>query len=73
VVNDVVAVANAVPPDDAAYQSIVSPAPALAEIVTVPLPHLELPVPVGVLGNGFTTRVIEQELWHPFAFVMVTL
>ena len=61
-VNVGVAVANAVPPDDAAYQSIVSPDPAFAEMVTVPVPHLEPPVPVGALGNGFTTRVIEQEL-----------
>lgn len=59
---DGAAVANAVPPDDVAYQSIVWPPPALAEIVTAPVPHLELPVPVGALGNEFTTRVIEQEL-----------
>jgi hypothetical protein len=61
-VNDVVPVATAVPPDGEAYQSIVSPAPALAEMATVPVPHLELPAPVGGLGTGFTTSVIEQEL-----------
>lgn len=61
-VNDVVAVASAAPPDNVAYQSIVSPAPALAEIATVPVPHLALLAPVGALGSGFTTRVIEQEL-----------
>jgi len=62
VVNDVAPVARAVPPDDAAYQSIVSPAPGLAEMVTAPVPHLELPAPAGGLGTGFTTSVIEQEL-----------
>ena len=70
---DGVAVATDAPPDDVECQSIVWPAPALAEIVTGPAPHLEPPVPVGALGNGFTTRVIEQELWHPLAFAMVTL
>ena len=42
VVNDVVPVppARTAPPVAAAYQSIVSPAPALADIVTVPVPHL---------------------------------
>ena len=72
-VNDVVPVANALPPDATAYQSIVSPALPLADIVTVPVPHLELPVPVGGFGRGFTTSVIEHELWHPLAFVIVTL
>jgi len=52
--------AIAVPPDGEEYQSMVSPAPALAEIVTVPEPHLELLVPVGGFGTGFTTRVTEQ-------------
>jgi hypothetical protein len=53
--------AIAVPPDGEEYQSMVSPAPAFAEIVTVPEAHLELPVPVGGFGKGFTTRVTEQE------------
>jgi hypothetical protein len=44
------------------YQSIVSPAPAIAEIVTVPAAHLELPAPVGAFGEGFTTSVTEHEL-----------
>ena len=59
--NEVAPVARAVPPDGAEYQSMVSPAPALAEIVTVPEPHLELLVPVGGFGTGFTARVTEQE------------
>jgi hypothetical protein len=61
VVNDVTPMAIAVPPDGEEYQSMVSPAPAFAEIVTVPEAHLELPVPVGGFGKGFTTRVTEQE------------
>jgi len=73
VVNDVAPVDRALPPEVAAYQSIVSPAAALAEMVTVPVPHLELPVPVGGLGTAFTRSVTEHELWHPLAFVMVTL
>jgi hypothetical protein len=60
-VNDVAAVATAVPPDGVAYQSIVSPAAALAERVTLPAAHLEAPVPVGALGAEFTARVAEQE------------
>ena len=60
--NEVVPVASAAPPDDVAYQSIASPAPALAEIVTVPAPHRAIPVPDGALGTGFTTSVTEHEL-----------
>ena len=58
-VNDVVPVppVRTVPPVEAAYQSIVSPAPALADIVTVPVPHRELSVPVGALGIAFTVAV----------------
>jgi len=61
-VNEVAPVARAVPPDGEEYQSMVSPAPALAEIVTVPAAHLELPVPVGGFGAGFTASITEQEL-----------
>ena len=48
---------NNVPPDAASYQSMVSPAPGVAEIFTVPVPHLELPVPVGAAGTAFTVAV----------------
>ena len=71
--SEVVPVASAAPPDEVAYQSTVSPAFALADRVTVPAPQRELPVPDGTLGAGFTTRVTEHELWHPLAFVIVTL
>ena len=59
VVYDVVPVppVRTVPPVAAAYQSTVSPAPTLADMVTVPVPHLELPVPVGGLGIAFTVAV----------------
>jgi hypothetical protein len=73
VMNDAVPVDRAVPPEGVAYQSIVSPVAALAEMVTVPAPHLEVPIPVGGLGTAFTKSVIEHELWHPLALVMVTL
>ena len=48
-VNDVVPVppVRTVPPVAAPYQSTVSPAPTLADMVTVPGPHLELPAAVG--------------------------
>ena len=42
--------ASAVPPVADAYQSMVSPVPALAEIFTVPVPHLDPFVPVGTEG-----------------------
>ena len=45
------------PPEAAAYQSIVSPAPAVAAIRTVPVPHLAAPDPPGVPGLAFTVAV----------------
>jgi len=59
VVNDVVPVppASTTPPDAAAYQSIVSPAPTAPDITTVPVPHLEPFVPVGGAGIEFTVAV----------------
>ena len=43
-----------VPPVDASYQSTVVPATLDADIVTVPVPHLELLVPIGAAGTVFT-------------------
>ena len=59
VVNDVVPIppVRTVPPVAAAYQSTVSPAATLADIVTVPVPHLELPAGVGTPGIEFTVAV----------------
>ena len=59
VVKDVVPVppASTAPPEDAAYQSIVSPAPTAPDITTVPVPHLEPCVPVGGAGTEFTVAV----------------
>ena len=54
VVKDVDPLCNAEPPEAAAYQSIVSPPPGVAEIFTVPVPHLEPPVPEGAAGIEFT-------------------
>ena len=49
---------NATPPDDAAYQSIVLPATAVADIETVPVPHLELLTgDVGTPGTALTVAV----------------
>ena len=49
-------VVNAVPPLAAAYQSIVSPPPGVAEIVTVPVPHLDAWIATGTAGAGFTVN-----------------
>ena len=60
------AVANVVPPDGFAYQSIIAPLKD-ADIVTVPAPHLELSVPAGASGMVLTvavTALLEDEI-HP--------
>ena len=50
--------ANTEPPLEAAYQSIVSPAPGVAEIDTVPVPHRDDEPAVGTVGIGFTVTLI---------------
>jgi len=50
--------ARTVPPVAAAYQSMVVPAGLVAEMVTVPGPHLELLTgDVGVVGKGLIVAV----------------
>ncbi len=54
------------PPEAAAYQSMVSPAPAVAVSNTVPVPQRALSVPVARLGTAFMvavalTRVAERQ------------
>jgi len=51
------ALLNKAPPDTAEYQFIVSPAPAVADNVTLPVPQFDAPVPVGVDGNGLIVAV----------------
>ena len=51
-------VSNKVPPVAALYQSIASPAPGVADMLTVPVPHLEPPVPVGAAGTAFIVAMI---------------
>ena len=48
----------AVPPVEAAYQSITSSVPAVALMVTVPVPQREALPAVGVDGNAFTVVVM---------------
>ena len=50
---------NTEPPLEVPYQSIVSPEPGVADILTVPVEHLAPFVPVGAAGNGnaFTVAV----------------
>lgn len=62
-----------VPPDELLYQSIVSFAPTLAEMVTVPGPHLA-PFTgfIGAGGSGISVTTTEAVLVQPKLFVMVT-
>ena len=48
---------NKVPPVDAEYQSIVSPVPGVAVIVTEPVPQRLLLPAAGAAGSGFTVAV----------------
>ena len=56
---------KAVPPLVAANQSMVAPVAGLAEMVTVPVPHLEPAVPVGATGTApsvATTAVLVADI-----------
>ena len=69
VVNEVVPVppAKTTPPVAAEYQSIVSPAPGVAVMVTVPVPHRALGPAIGATGNAFTVAVVvPAALVQPF-------
>ena len=55
--NEVDELCNAAPPEEAAYQSMVSTAPGVAEMVTVPVPHLDAPAPAGATGTVFTVAI----------------
>ena len=71
-VNDVLPLNKAVPPEAAAYQSIVSPAPGVAVIVTVPVPHLDAPDPDGDVGKLLTvamTAVLVAEIQPVIVFL----
>ena len=60
------------PPVNALYQSMVSPAPGVADNVTVPVPQREPGVIPGSVGIGLMAAVIEfAVLAHPCAFVNV--
>lgn len=70
--NDVDPLDKAEPPDDDAYQSIVSPAPGVADIITVPVPHLDPPVTDGATGFAFTladTAVLIAEMQPAVVFL----
>ena len=69
--------ANTEPPLEAAYQSIVSPAPGVAEIDTVPVPQRDDDPAVGAEGIGFTVVVMLFEdagepVKHGVAFEVIT-
>jgi hypothetical protein len=65
--------ANKEPPVGFAYQSIVVPVPSTAEMVTVPVPHLEPSVPVGAGGTVFivaVTAVLVTEIQPVVVFLV---
>ena len=49
--------ARIVPLVGTSYQSIVSPVFAVAEILRLPGPHLELSIPTAALGNAFIVAI----------------
>jgi hypothetical protein len=70
VVNEVVPVppARTLPPVAAAYQSMVVPAGVVADMITVPVPHLEpLTGDVGAVGKGLMVAITGVRLadTHP--------
>ena len=68
---------NNVPADERLYQSMVSPAPGVAEIDTVPVPQRDADPAVGADGIGFTVVVMLFEdagepIKHGVAFEVIT-
>jgi len=59
------------PPDEVEYQLMISFVECEAEIFSVPVPHLESPVPVGAEGDGFTP--IDTEILEEMHEVIVSL
>ena len=56
---------NTVPAVETAYQSMVDPVAGVAEMTTVPVPHLEPAMPVGAAGTApivATTAVLVGEI-----------
>ena len=64
---------NTAPPEAAAYQSITSPAEALAVNVTVPVPQREAPVPVGADGEALIVTLAVSVAVQPPALVAVNV
>ena len=63
---------NKVPPVNALYQSMVSPAPGVADNVTIPVPQREPGVTAGAAGRGMIVAVTGLAvLTHPNALVIV--
>ena len=62
-----------VPPVNAAYQSMVSPAPGVAEISTAPVPQRDALTAVGDEGTAFTVAVTDtlEEETQPVVVFLV--
>ena len=76
VVNEVTPVppVKTVPPVAAAYQSMVSPVPAVDVIVTVPVPQRDWFPAVGAVGKELTvTRLVLAVAVQPKELVAVTV
>jgi hypothetical protein len=67
-------VANAVPPVATLNQAMVAPEGGVAVSMTVPVPHLALPEPVGAEGGVFMVAVAAtlDEATHPVVRFLVS-
>ena len=65
---------NTAPPLETPYQSIVSPAPGVADIITVPVAHTDPPVPLGADGEEISCVTVMLDVAvQPLAPVAVTV
>ena len=62
VVNELTPLVNIEPPLEAVNQSILSPGPGVADIVTVPVEHLDPFIAVGVVACRFVITTSSVEL-----------
>ena len=68
----VIVCVDAVNPPGPVHAYVVMPAVAL-HVVVLPAQTELLPPVIAQIGSGFTTNVLTQLLWQPFAVVIVTV
>ena len=71
VVKELTPKAKALAPEETPNQFIFSFVEGVAEITSVPVPHLDAPTPVGAEGDGFTP--IDTEILEEMHVVIVSL